>query len=170
MRHDRSYIECTIVWKMGLRQIVNIQRPQAHYAFEKRWTAEETKLLQMLWPSASWETILAALPERNKSAIYLRAARLRLIRQGIKKLSGKSTLWTQEEIDQLKDCHLTKGLSKIEIVDKLNRTKQAVKHKISAMKLIRPKELRRYKYRPVWEADTFKVMDATCSPYSIPNQ
>jgi DNA invertase Pin-like site-specific DNA recombinase len=163
MRHDRSHIECTIVWKMGLRQVVNIQRPQAHYSFEKRWTTEETKLLRMLWTSASWETILAALPERNKSAIYLRAARLRLSRQGIKKLPGKSTLWTQEEIDQLKDCYLTKGLSKIEIADRLGRTEGAVEHKISAIKLIRPKELRRYKHRPVWQADTFKVIDATCS-------
>jgi len=163
MRHDRSHIECIIVWKMGLRQTVDIQRPQAHFSFEKRWTPEETKLLRMLWPSASWEAILAALPERNKSAIYLRATKLRLSRQGIKKLPGKSTLWTQEEITQLKDCYLAQGLSIMEIADTLGRTEQAVEHKISAMKLIRPKELRRYRHQPVWQAGDFKVTDATCS-------
>jgi len=168
MRHDQNHIECIIVWKMGLRQTVDIQRPQAHYSFEKRWTPEETKLLRMLWPSASWDSILAALPERNKSAIYLRATRLRLSRQGMKKLPGKSTLWTQEEIDQLKDCYLARGLSIIEIADTLGRTEQAIEHKIAAMKLIRPKELRRYKHQPVWQAGDFKVTDATCSQKHTP--
>ncbi|NQT47942.1 MAG: hypothetical protein HQ578_03090, partial [Chloroflexi bacterium] len=163
LRHDRSHIECTIVWKIGLRQVVNIQRPQAHYAFEKRWSAEETNLLRMLWPSASWEAILAALPERNKSAIYNRATRLRLSRQGMRKSPEKSIVWTQAEKDQLKDCYLTKGLSIIEIADKLARTKQAIEAKISAMKLKRPKELRHYKHQPVWQADDFKVIDGTCS-------
>ena len=163
MRHDRSHIECIIVWKMGLRQTVDIQRPQAHYTPENRWSAEETRLLRMLWPSASWEAILAALPERNKSAIYLRATRLRLSRRGIRKAPGKSMLWTQEEVDQLKDCYLIKGLSKIEIADRLGRTKGAIEHKVSEMKLIRPKELRRYKQQLVWQAGDFKVTDATCS-------
>ncbi|MDD4985198.1 MAG: recombinase family protein [Dehalococcoidales bacterium] len=163
MRHDRSHVECTIVWKMGLQQTVDIQRPQAHFKAENRWSAEETRLLRMLWPSASWEAILAALPERNKSAIYLRATRLRLSRRGIKKAPGKSTLWTQEEVDQLKDCYLIRGLSKIEIADRLGRTKGAIEHKISEMKLIRPKDLRRYKHQPVWQSGDFKVTDATCS-------
>ena len=163
LRHDRSHIECTIVWKMGFRQVVNIQRHQAHYAIEKHWNAEEIRLLRMLWPSASWEAMLAALAERNMSAIRNMATRLRLSRQGMKSLPGRSLLWTQEEIDQLKDCYLTNGLSITEIADRLGRTEQAVEAKIRAMKLRRPKELRRYRRPLVWQADDFKVTDGVCS-------
>ena len=81
----------------------------------------------------------------------------------MRKSPEKSIVWTQAEKDQLKDCYLTKGLSIIEIADKLARTKQAIEAKISAMKLKRPKELRHYKHQPVWQADDFKVIDGTCS-------
>ena len=160
LRHDREHIEAIIVWKAGFKQVVNIQRNQSHFNQEKRWREEETKLLRMLWPSASWEVILAALPERNKSAIALRAARLRLSRQGMRKSPEKSIVWTQAEIDQLKECYLTKGLSIIEIAGRLGRTEQAIEGKISALRLKRPRELRRYKQQPIWEADNFKVMHA----------
>ncbi len=160
LRHDRGNIEATIVWKAGFRQVVNIQRNQSHFNQEKRWREEETKLLRMLWPSASWEVILAALPERNKSSIAIRAARLRLSRQGMRKSPEKSIVWTQAEIDQMKECYLTKGLSIIEIADRLGRTEQAIEAKISALRFKRPRELRRYKQQPVWEADNFKVMRA----------
>ena len=158
IRHDREHIEANIVWKAGFRQVVNIQRNQTHFNQEKRWRDEETKLLRMLWPLASWEVILAALPERNKSSIAIRAARLRLSRQGMRKSPEKSIIWTQAEIDQLKEWYTIKGSSIIEIAGQLGRTEQAIEGKISAMRLKRPKELRRYKQQPVWEADNFKVI------------
>lgn len=163
IRHDSTQINATIVWKTGFRQEITIQRSQAHCTQENRWSTEETKLLRMLWPSASWDTILAALPGRKKSAIYLRAARLRLSRQGMKKLPGKSVLWTEDEIDRLNDDYLSKGLSISEIADGLGRTEHAVERKITALKLKRPKELRRYKKQPVWSADNFKVTSKGCS-------
>ncbi|MFH0769380.1 MAG: hypothetical protein V1932_07445 [Chloroflexota bacterium] len=163
IRHDREHIKATIVWKAGFNQVVRIQRLQPHCSQENRWSAEETKLLRMLWPSASWDTILVALPDRNRSAIYNRATRLRLSRQGIKKLPENSTLWTQAEIDRLKESYVKDGLSIIEIADELGRTEHAVEHKITSMKLKRPKELRRYKQQPVWNVGDFKVMDSVWS-------
>ncbi len=168
IRHDNTQINATIVWKTGTRQSITIQRSQVHCTQENRWSPEETKLLRMLWPSAPWETILAALPGRNKTAIYMRAARLRLSRQGMKKPPGKSVLWTEEEIDRLKDDYLSKGLSISEIADGLGRTEHAVERKITALKLKRPKELRRYKKQPVWSADNFKVKSGGCSRKHTP--
>lgn len=160
LRHDRGHIEATIVWKAGFRQVVNIKRLPSPYNSEKRWREEETKLLRMLWPSASWEVILAALPERNKSSIAIRAARLRLSRQGMRKSPEKSIVWTQAEIDQLKEWYTIKGSSIIETAGQLGRTEQATEAKISALRLKRPKELCRRKQEPIWQADNFKVMHA----------
>jgi hypothetical protein len=168
LRHDRSQIEATIVWKMGLRQVVKIQRPRPHRTPENSWTAEEMKLLRMLWPSASWDAILAALPVRSKSSIRNMAVRLRLSRQGIKRLSEKSTRWMSAEVEQLKELYTVKGSSIMEIADRLERTREAVEAKIRALKLRRPRELWRYRKQPVWEAASFKVIEPMSSLPAIP--
>jgi hypothetical protein len=163
LRHDPSHVECTIVWKMGLRQVFNIQRHRPHRNQENHWRAEEARLLRMLWPSASWDAILAALPGRSKSSIHNMAARLRLSRMGIKKLPEKSIAWTQAEIHQLKELYTVKGSSIMEIADRLGRTEKAIEAKIRALKLRRPRELQRYRKQAVWQADSFKVIEGTCS-------
>ncbi len=160
LRHDRGNIEAIVVWKAGFRQVVNIKRLPSTYNNEKRWREEETKLLRMLWPSTAWEVILAALPERNKSSIASMAARLRLSRQGMRKSPEKSIVWTQAEIDQLKEWYTIRGSSIIEIAGQLGRTEQATEAKISALRIKRPKELCRRKKEPTWQADNFKVMNA----------
>jgi len=158
LRHDRGNIEATIVWKAGFKQVINIGRHQAHCTSENRWSVEETKLLRMLWPSASWGVILSALPDRNKSSIAIRAARLRLSRQGMKKSTEKSVAWRPEELDQLKESYLIKGASIAGIAASLNRTEQAIEAKIAALKLRRPKELCRRKQELSWKVEDFKVI------------
>ena len=78
----------------------------------------------------------------------------------MRKSPEKSIVWTQAEIDQLKEWYTIKGSSIKEIADRLGRTEQAIEGKILAMRLKRPRELRRYKQQPVWEVDNFKVMHA----------
>jgi DNA invertase Pin-like site-specific DNA recombinase len=163
LRHDRNKIEATIVWKMGLRQVVRIRRHQPHCSRENRWTREEIRLLRMLWPSASWDAILAALPGRSRSSIHNMAGRLRLTRRGMRKAPEKLTSWTEAEMKQLKELYTVKGSSIMEIADRLERTEKAVQAEIRALKLKRPKELWRYRKRAVWEADGLKVTDGTCS-------
>src|SRR4030043_1378939 len=58
-------IEATIIWKTGFRQKIIIYRPRSNSKMEKRWTEEEDGLLKMLYPSASVDTIMAALPSRE---------------------------------------------------------------------------------------------------------
>ena len=168
LRHDPSHVECTIVWKMGLRQVVNIQRQRPHCNQENYWSAEEARLLRMLWPSASWDAILAALPGRSKSSICNMAFRLRLSRMGIKKVPEKSIIWTKAEANQLKELYIVKGSSIMEIADRLGRTERAIEAKIRALKLRRPKELQRYRKQAVWQADSFKVVEGTCSQRRTP--
>ena len=168
LRHDRSHIEAAIVWKMGLRQVVNIQRHWPHCSLENRWSAEETRLLRMLWPSASWDAILAALPKRNQSAIRLRATKLRLSRTGIKRSPEKSMFWTQAEIEQLRELYTMKGSSIMEIAAQLGRTEMAVGDKLSALRIKRPKEFCRKKQGLVWQGDSIKVIEAMPSQRHAP--
>lgn len=130
LRHDRSHIEAAIVWKMGFRQVVNIKRHQPHSTHENRWSAQEIGLLRMLWPSASWDAILAALPGRSSSSIHNMAGRLRLSRKGVIKLPGKSANWTDAETEQLKELYTVRGSSIMKIADRLDRTEKAIEARI----------------------------------------
>jgi len=163
LRHDRSHVEATIVWKIGFRQVVDIQRKRPNYAYEKRWRKEEDDLLRMLWPSASWDALFAALPERTRLSLSMRACKLRLSRQGKRKTPENSKPWTETDNNLLKDLYI-KGVSINEIATKLARTEGAIEARLSALKIKRPKEYYRRKVEPVWHADDFKVIHELSSP------
>jgi DNA invertase Pin-like site-specific DNA recombinase len=163
LRHDRSQIEATIVWKIGFKQVINIRRSRANYTHEKRWRPEEDNILRMLWSSSSWEAILAALPERTRLSISMRACKLRLSRQGKRKTPENSKPWTEANDKLLKDLYTT-GVSIQEIATKLVRTEGAIEARLSALKIKRPKEMCRRKQEATWHADNFKVMHELSSP------
>jgi hypothetical protein len=163
LRHDRSHVEATIVWKAELKQVVTIQRARPNYNSEKRWREEEDNLLRLLWPSSSWEALLAALPERTRLSITMRATRLRLSRQGIRKTPENSRTWTAADDDLLRELYTQQGATTKEIADKLVRTAEAIETRLSALKIRRPKELWHYKHHAVWQADNFKVMQELTS-------
>jgi hypothetical protein len=71
--HD---IEATIIWKTGFQQQVVIHRPQSNSKLERRWIKEEDDLLRMMYLSSSADALMAALPNRSRKAIKLRASRL----------------------------------------------------------------------------------------------
>jgi len=59
----------------------------------KRWAAEETIVLETLYPIATWEELLKALPKRTKMSIIEKARNLNLKR--IHKKAGKQILSTE---------------------------------------------------------------------------
>ena len=163
LRHDRSHVKATIVWKIGFQQVVDIQRKRPNYSNEKRWREDEDNLLRILWPSSSWEALLAALPERTRLSITMRAGRLRLSRQGMRKAPENSRVWTQAENSLLKELY-AKGVSIKEIATKLGRTDGATETRLSALGIKRPKEFCHRKVEPIWHAENIKVIHELTSP------
>jgi hypothetical protein len=163
LRHDPSHIEATVVWKVGFRQVVDIKRALARFTKEKRWRPEEDNLLKLLWPSSSWESIVAALPERTPAAINQRACRLKLTRQVQKKLPDASHPWTEDDDRQLKELY-TAGVSVAKIAGRLGRTERAVMARASVIGVPRPEGFRNRRSEPVWEPVNIKVFHESTSP------
>jgi len=80
INHEGQLIEATIYWKTGQVQVVEIRRARAKGNSVSLWTVQEKDLLKTLWPSASQETIRAALPERTWKSIAHQAYNLGLRR------------------------------------------------------------------------------------------
>ncbi len=157
LRHDQSHIEATMVWKAGLRQVINIERTSAHFTKEKRWRPDEDNLLRLLWPSSSWEAIMAALPGRTPGAISQRACGLGLSRRVRKKLPDVAHTWTDEDDRELGRLYAA-GVSAAEIAAKLGRTERAVMARASIIGARRPERFRNRRCQPVWSAVNFEVI------------
>jgi DNA invertase Pin-like site-specific DNA recombinase len=168
LRHDSAHIEATIVWKNGFKQVVTIQRVPGHSPILNHWSPEEDKLLRLLWPSASLETVLAALPGRTESALASRAYYLRLSRKVGRQTSSKCIAWTPAEIEQLRDYYTVKGNSIIDMAAKLGRSEAALEHKILELKMKRPRELCRRKKQPTWQTSDFRVIQQGSSQKRTP--
>ena len=163
LRHDQSCIEATMVWKAGLRQVVNIRRPGRTLLRDKLWTAEEETLLQVLWPSSSPETINAAFPNRTWHAIGQKALSKGLKRPWVKTNLRSGPPWTPEQEGMLKDLY-GREASIQEIARKLGRSEGAVMVRAHAMGVARPHKLRYRKAEPTWEPLNIKVFQQSSSP------
>lgn len=163
LRHDQSHIEATIVWKAGLRQLIHISRPSANFTKEKRWQPEEDNLLRLLWPSSSWEAIMAALPGRTPGAISQRACTLGLTRQVQKKLPDVAHPWREEDDRELARLYAA-GVSTAEIASRLGRTERAVLARASVIGVHRPEGFKNRRREPVWDVVNFEVMHGSTSP------
>ena len=161
LRHDVAHVDATIVWKTGFRQGVTITRPSAHFTKEKRWQGQEDDLMRMLWPSASWDALIAAFPGSTPAAINQRASRLRLTRRYQRKYPVIGRPWTDEDKEQLRELY-GKGVRVEEIADKLDRTGQSVKGMVSMLRIRRPADCPR-RLRPEWKTRNIKVMQETAS-------
>jgi DNA invertase Pin-like site-specific DNA recombinase len=162
LRHDQSSIEATIVWKVGLRQRINIARPRENLLREMLWTEEEASLLEMLWPSATQETIRAAFPTKSWHAIGHKARRKGLKRLWAKTSSRSAPRWTAEDDDKLRDLYAREA-SIHKIAEKLGRTVGAVLNRACSLEVARPKELRFRKASPTSESMNIKVFQQSSS-------
>lgn len=165
LRHDLSRIEATIVWNIGLRQVVSIRRLSANYVKDSVWQKGEDDLLRMLWPSSPQETILAALPKRSWSAINQRASRQKIERVCVKTNTNTGRRWTGEDKKQLEELY-TKEASVEAIAKKLNRSHGTVAAMASKMGISRPRELRYRKDSPAWDTVNIKVIQDSTSACS----
>jgi len=163
VRHDAAHIEATIVWKVGLRQAVNISRPAPNFAKDKLWRAGDVSLLKMLYPSSSREAIMAAFPGRTWEAISQKAERLGIKREWVRRAIPKSRRWTNEEKEKLRELYSSKA-SVDDIARELGRSRGTVISMAHVMGLSRPKELRYRRREPAWEPITIKLFQESSSP------
>jgi len=157
LRHDTAHIEATIIWKMGFTQKININRPTAHFTKDKRWQPEEDNLLRMLWPTATWEILLAALSSRTRESINQRACRLKIKRQWQRQVPDPEKQWTKEEEACLKELYIA-GENTKEIATKLGRSLGAIKGRASVLGIRRPEGFYPRKYQASWNSENIKVM------------
>jgi hypothetical protein len=165
LRHDAFHIEAIIIWKVGLRQVINIRRPAVNLISEKLWRVEEDSLLKMLWPSSSREAIMAAFTGRTWAAINKRASGLKLKRQWVRTSFETGRVWTKQDKTRLKKLYAG-AVSISEIARHLGRSEQAVMQRACLLGISRPMELRHRKAQPSWEAKNVNVMQALSSPSS----
>jgi hypothetical protein len=163
LQHDQSSIEATIIWKVGLRQTVNIVRPRENLLRDKLWTEEEEGLLEMLWSSSTPDIIQAAFPTRSWHAIGQKALGKGLKRPWVKKNSRSGPRWTTEDDRRLRKLY-TKEASIHEIARKLGRSEGAVMTRASNIGVARPKEIRFRKAQPTPQSMNISVFQRSSSP------
>lgn len=161
--HERKLIKATIVWKIGERQTILIERPQARFAREKLWRPDEDSLLRMLWPSASKEAVLAGFSDRSWKAIQERALRLGLHRKREPYRQGASKHWTDEEKSKLAQSYEA-GTPICRIAAELGRGERAILGKASKLGLRRPREVKWKRLVPTWSLaiETLKGRNEEC--------
>ena len=162
LRHDLSHIEATIVWRIGYRQVINIGRPKARFNKEKYWKPEEDNLLRMLWPSASWDALKAALPDKSPDAINQRASRLKVKRPRIMTSFETGPVWSKKDEGLLRELYL-RGEGTTSIAARLGRSEHAVKARASMLGVHRPQGFYPRKYQPTWETENIKVIHEASS-------
>jgi hypothetical protein len=160
LRHDREKIEARVVWKVGLQQGITIYRPEAKGSRDKRWSADEEKLLTMLWPSCSKEVLEAAFPSRKWSAIKNRAQYLRLKRVGQKtQLGGRRCHWLPEE-EAKAEALYEAGAPLPDMVAELGRSRGAILNRAAEKRWRRPPSAKWKKGEVTWEVQDFKLSQA----------
>ncbi len=158
LHQEGDLIKATIHWRTGLRHEVMIRRPPAKSRRENRWLQTEDNLLRMLYPSASQDILLAALPNRSWSSITCRATRLALKRERSYHPPKVWRQWTTEEDRQLQELYETE-IALEEIAAKLDRTPDAIEVRASQRKLIRPRDARWKRAEVTWEEHPYSFID-----------
>jgi hypothetical protein len=157
LRHDDSWIEATIVWRVGFKQVVRINRPRANYSREKLWRKEEEDLLRMLWASSSREAVMAAFPGRSWASLNQKASALKINRQRVHGATAQGRRWTKEDREKLKELYVS-AASIEDIAVELQRSPQSIATVANAMGLARPKELRYRRRESEWEPLNIKLL------------
>ncbi len=162
VRPIKKHIEATIIWKIGLRQSIVIERPDSNGGKEKAWTSGEKEILQALWPSAPRYEVETSLPNRTWSGIMGLACRLGIRRQRVRQAPEVWRPWTQEEDNGLLECY-NRGDLLVDIAAKLGRSEHGVACRIQTKELSRPRPKR--KAIPVWHIEDNKFIgsETSCS-------
>ncbi len=147
VRPSNKLVEATIIWKVGLRQSIVIERPESNSGKEKAWTSEEKEILRALWPSAPRREVEAILPNRTWKGIQLLARRLGVRRQRVHHPAKVWRPWTREEDARLLELY-NRGDALADIAIKLGRSLAGVACRIRTKNLSRPRL--KQKAVPLW--------------------
>ena len=156
-------VEATIHWKTGQSEVIPIRRARAKGTRESRWTEEEKDVVRMLWPSASPDVVLAALPGRTWRAIAHQASRQGLTRAVRSANRVSSRRWKPD------DDHKAKRLYEVgtpipDIVSGLGRSRSAILQRVSQNGWRRPVSDQRVAVCGLSAAEQNpKVVDGVCS-------
>jgi len=162
LRHQGRNIEAVIIWKIGLKQTVNIERPRTNFSRDRLWNKEEDNLLRMLWPSSSKEALQAALPGRSWESINQRASHIKIRRQWVRVKKSKCRRWTVDEKKALKELYASDARVE-DIARKLKRSKGTITTMANLLGIKRPKELLHKRRELAWESLNVKVFHESSS-------
>ena len=165
--HDRGHIQATVIWKIGFRQKIDIEWLAGCSAKERRWTNEQDKLLQTLWPTSTKEILLAAFPDRNWRGIISRARNLGLMRK-VRLYPSHWEPWMASDDARLAELYVKETPVDV-IAAELGRSISAVVGRAYLLKINRPGEARFLKRKLVWEVLNFYGLEAV-SPWALPSR
>ena len=155
--HDRECIKATLIWRAGFEQRILIYRPPARSGRESRWSDDEDRLLKILWPSSSLDTVLAAFPNRSWNAIGGRAFRLHLKRERHYHPPNDWRTWAACDDEKLKSLYEA-GAPLFRIASELCRSVNAIETRASIKKLVRPTWARSKKAQVTWEVQNLELL------------
>ena len=159
--HDPHRIQATIIWKIGFKQKIDIERPVGNSRQDRRWTSEQDGLLRMLWPTSTKEVLLAAFPDRGWRGIQSRAVKLGLKRQ-VRHYPPHWKPWTPEDDAMLAELYVKESSAEV-IASELGRSIQSVAGRACLLKIGKPREVRFPKPKPAWEVQNFYGLETVCS-------
>ncbi len=132
-------IEATIFWKAGFQQKIVIQRG-IRKVQDKPWSETEIHTLKKLYPSSSFDDVIAALPGRSWHGIVNKAQRLHLQRDQKRRSAPTYRLWSAED-DMKLEIEYENGKSVAVIASNLGRSINAIQVRAAKMNLERDKSL-----------------------------
>jgi|GEM_PF-1113110 len=159
--HDQYHVRATVIWKIGFKQRIDIERPVGNSRRERHWTEEQDSLLRLLWPTSTKEVLLAAFPNRQLGGIRGRAAKLGLERR-VRHYPPQWKGWTVSDDNRLAAQYVTETPIE-DIAAELGRSKQAVLSRACFLKIKRPREIRFGFPKVNWEVLNFYGLEAVSS-------
>ncbi|GAH49308.1 unnamed protein product [marine sediment metagenome] len=159
--HDLHRIQATVIWKIGFKQKIDIERPVGNSRRDRRWTGEQDGLLRMLWPTSTKDVLLAAFPSRGWRGIQSRAIKLDLTRQ-VRHYPPHWKPWSASDDARLAELYVKESSAEV-IASELGRSIQSVAGRACLLKIGKPRELRFPKPKLAWEVQNFYGLETVCS-------
>ena len=151
--HGRGRAQATIIWRTGFKQRIDIEWVVGSSSKVCRWTSEQDKLMQALWPTSTKEVLLAAFPERNWRGIVNRAMILGL-RRNVRAFPSHLKPWAASDDARLVEMYPTEIPADI-IAEELGRSIQAVASRAFLLKINRPRGARFLPRNLAWKVLNF---------------
>jgi len=149
IEHNPQSIQATVIWKIGFKQRIVIERPVANSRKDRWWTNEQDSLLRLLWPTSTKEVLLAAFPGRAWRGIQSRASKIALKRQ-VRHYPYHWKPWTADDDARLAELYV-KETSTEAVAAALGRGVQAIASRAWLLKIRKPRELIYPKPKLAWE-------------------